>query len=248
MMILRLSSKCSSEYDVETSVGTLNLSNMHSIYSNTSLSHSFVIWSGLSFFPMDVPYALLWYLQSISIAVMHEHNSEFISTLSIHSSKACVNLEQAAITLCFPPFFPHCLLCSVMVVGHFAVVKGSHQIGIANPLLCWRRKRCVWFWGIGIVVMSRSRHKSELLKTGISGMSRRGDAKSTWSFSGWWMKCWSVFEFSILIPCLLDDICGVVAVGSSQRRSCIVAIRIHWLISCGYTTTSCRKNQNGFVE
>ena len=136
MMILRLSSKCSSEYDVETSVGTLNLSNMHSIYSNTSLSHSFVIWSGLSFFPMDVPYALLWYLQSISIAVMHEHNSEFISTLSIHSSKACVNLEQAAITLCFPPFFPHCLLCSVMVVGHFAVVKGSHQIGIANPLLC----------------------------------------------------------------------------------------------------------------
>lgn len=136
MMILRLSSKCSSEYDVETSVGTLNLSNMCSIHSNTSLSHSFVIWSGLSFFPMGVPYALLWYLQSISIAVTHEHNSELISTLSIHSSKPFVNLEQAAITLCFLPFFPHCLLCSVMVVGHFEVVKGSHQIGIANPLLC----------------------------------------------------------------------------------------------------------------
>ena len=136
MMILRLSSKCSSEYDVETSVGTLNLSNMCSIHSNTSLSHSFVIWSGLSFFPMGVPLALLWYLQSISIAVMHEHNSELISTLSIHSLKACVNLEQAVITLCFPPFFPHCFLWSVMVVGHFDVVKGSHQIGIANPLLC----------------------------------------------------------------------------------------------------------------
>lgn len=135
MMILRLSSKCSSEYDVETSVGTLNLSNMCSIHSNTSLLHSFVIWSGLSFFPMDVPYALLWYLQSISIAVMHEHNSEFISTVSIHSSKPFVNLEQTTLTLCFPPFF-HCLLCSVMVVGHFGAVKGSHQIGIANPLLC----------------------------------------------------------------------------------------------------------------
>lgn len=136
MMILRLSSKCSSEYDVETSVGTLNLSNMRSIYSNTSLLHSFVIWSGLSFFPMGVPFALLWYLQSVSIAVTHEHNSELISTLSIHLSKPFVNLEQAAITLCFPPFFPHCLLCSVMVVGHFDAVKGSHQNGIANPLLC----------------------------------------------------------------------------------------------------------------
>ena len=136
MMILRLSSKCSSEYDVETSVGTLNLSNMHSIYSNTSLLHSLVIWSCLSFFPMGVPLALLWYLQSISIAVMHEHNSELISTLSIHSPKPFVNLEQAAITLCFPPFFPHCFLWSVMVVGHFEVVMGSHQIGIANPLLC----------------------------------------------------------------------------------------------------------------
>ena len=136
MMILRLSSKCSSEYDVETSVGTLNLSNMCSIYSNTSLLHSFVICFAPSFFPMGVPYALLWYLQSISIAVMHKHNSELISTVSIHSSKPCVNLEQAAITLCFPPFFPHCLLCSVMVVGHFDAVKGSHQNGIANPLLC----------------------------------------------------------------------------------------------------------------
>ena len=136
MMIIRLSSKCSSEYDVETSVGTLNLSNMCSIYSNTSLLHSLVIWFGLSFFPMGVPFALLWYLQSISIAVMRKHNSEFISTLSIHSPKPFVNLEQAAITLCFPPFFPHCLLCSVMVVGHFEVVKGSHQNGIANPLLC----------------------------------------------------------------------------------------------------------------
>ena len=93
MMILRLSSKCSSEYDVENSVGTLNLSNMCSIYSNTSLLHSLVIWSCLSFFPMGVPLALLWYLQSVSIAVTHEHNSELISTFSIHSSKPFVNLE-----------------------------------------------------------------------------------------------------------------------------------------------------------
>ena len=50
MMILRLSSKCSSEYDVETSVGILNLSNMCSIYSNTSLSHLLAICFAPSFF------------------------------------------------------------------------------------------------------------------------------------------------------------------------------------------------------
>lgn len=93
-----------------------------------------LVWS--FFLPMGVPFALLWYLQSISIAVMHKHNSELISTFSIHSPKPFVILEQATLTLCFPPFFPHCLLWSVMVVGHFDAVKGSHQNGIANPLLC----------------------------------------------------------------------------------------------------------------
>ena len=93
MMILRLSSKCSSEYDVETSVGTLNLSNVYSIHSMISLSHWFVIGSGLSFFQMGVPFALLWHLQSICKAITHEHKSELISTLSIHSPKAFVILE-----------------------------------------------------------------------------------------------------------------------------------------------------------